>query len=149
MTGAIFGLLGVIVGGVLTGAVEALRESRAQRASSRAAARLLSAELSVQEAILQRRAGEASARPEVDRLPAVIDWPEQRVVMAKTLDDPTWIAVAGAYANLVVWHATRGGTSGEPGGDRQEMTGLAAQLHEARESLRDFRFHGDAGLSSR
>jgi hypothetical protein len=140
MTGAIFGLIGVIVGGVLTGAVEAFRERRAERTLSRAAARLLSAELSVQQEILQRRAGDVSAEPVSDEMPGVTDWPAQRVVMAKTLDDETWIAVAGAYANLVVWHAQRGLSPATVEGRRDEMAALASQLQAARLSLQDFRF---------
>lgn len=142
MTGAIFGLLGVIVGGLLTGAVADFREWRSQRTLSRAAARLLSAELSVQQEILQRRVEDLTRDPVSDGIPAVADWPEQRVLMAKTLDDPTWRAVAGAYANLVVWHAQymRSSTAAEL--QRREMAGLAAQLQDARGSLQDFRFEG-------
>ena len=139
MTGAIFGLVGVIIGGLLTGAVEALRERRSQRTLSRAAARLLSAELSVQQEILQRRAAETSAEAVSDEMPGVADWPEQRVVMAKTLDDDTWIAVAGAYANLVVWHAQSRRTPATADVKRHEMAALASQLQAARKRLHDFR----------
>jgi hypothetical protein len=48
MTGAIIGLVGVVVGGLLTAGVQILQDWRAERTLSRAAARLLSAELSVQ-----------------------------------------------------------------------------------------------------
>jgi hypothetical protein len=134
MTGAIFGLVGVIVGGLLTGAVASFRDWRSQRALSRAAARLLSAELSVQQAIIEQRAA-AADEPVSDDMPTVADWPEQRVVMAKVLDDETWITVAGAYANLVVWHAQ----SGRVPASRDDMSALATQLETARGALQAFR----------
>ena len=76
-------------------------------------------------------------------MPGVADWPEQRVVMAKTLDDETWIAVAGAYANLVVWHAQGGRSPATPEDRRDEMAALASQLQVARESLHDFRVESE------
>jgi hypothetical protein len=140
VTGAIFGLVGVIVGGLLTAAVQAFQEWRSQRKLSRAAARLLSAELSVQQEILQRRAANESAEPASDEMPAVADWPEQRVVMARMLDNATWIAVAGAYANLVVWHSENRRTPSSAEAKRREISELADQLNAARKSLQDFRF---------
>lgn len=137
MTQAIFGLVGVIVGGLLTAAVQGFQDWRSQLTLSRAAARLLSAELSVQQAILARRAAEPETVAEGGEMPAVTDWPAQRVVMARALDDETWIAVAGAYANLTLWHADRGRASASK---RTEMAALAEQLEAARASLQRFRF---------
>ncbi|MGZ6641512.1 MAG: hypothetical protein ACXVFT_06685 [Solirubrobacteraceae bacterium] len=136
MTGAIFGLVGVIVGGLLTGTVETVRERLSQRTLSRAAARLLSAELSVQQVILEKRATDASAEPVSDGMPGVADWPEQRVVMAKTLDDDTWRAVAAAYANLVIWHSQSRPTANADV-KRREMAELALQLKCARWKLHE------------
>jgi hypothetical protein len=140
MTGAIFGLVGVIVGSLLAASVDAFREWRSQRTLSRAAARLLSAELSVQQDILQRRVDDASTQPPSDDMPAVADWPDQRVVMAKMLDDKTWVKVAGAYSNLVVWHAQSSRTAATEDLERQQMEALAYELQAARDALHDFRF---------
>src|SRR4029078_260814 len=76
---AIFGLVGVVVGGLLTGAVSLWQQRRAHRAEARAASRLLSAELSEQHVFLEalvRRDPEAPGRK---HLPAVAAWLEQCV----------------------------------------------------------------------
>jgi hypothetical protein len=147
VTGAIFGLIGVVVGGLLTGAVRALQEWRSQRTLSRAAARLLSAELSVQQLILEDRAAYESAGPVSDEMLAVSDWPQYRALMARALDDEAWVAVAGAYAKLVLWHwESRRETSDEK---RREMWTLAAEVEAARGSLQGFRFGSHRPESTR
>jgi hypothetical protein len=149
VTGAIFGLIGVIVGGLLTGAVQAFQEGRSQRILSRAAARLLSAELSVQQELLRKGATGESAEPVSDEMPAVSDWPEYRAVMARALDDETWIAVAGAYAELVIWHWESRAWPETSEEKRSEMLALAADVEGARLSLQDFRFGSHRPSSAR
>lgn len=144
VTGAIFGLVGVVVGGLLTAAVQVFQESRSQRTLSLAAARLLSAELSVQEEILVRLAKEESAEPVSDDMPPVSDWPDQRAAMARTLDDETWTAVAAAYARLVLWHWENRKASEAGKDQRDEISTLVVHLHAAREKLHAFRFGSDA-----
>src|SRR3954454_18419474 len=105
MASAIFGLVGVVVGGLLTGALSLWQQRRSDRAEARAASRLLSAELSEQHLFLDalvRRGPEATGP---NHLPAVAAWPEHRAGMARLLDDETWQAVAGAYVELGLLHS--------------------------------------------
>ncbi len=107
MTGAIFGLIGVIVGGLLTAAIQAVQQARSDRATARAASRLLSAELSEQHVFLDALVNQDAARPLDSELPAVSAWPEYRAVMARLLEDESWQAVAGAYVGLSIFHSKR------------------------------------------
>jgi hypothetical protein len=143
VTEAIIGLVGVVVGGLLTAAVQIFQDWRAERTNSRAAARLLSAELSVQQLILMRRASDQHASPDSDGMPTVTDWPAQRAVMAKVLDDDKWIDVAGAYATLVIWHSENRRSRAAADARRTEMAALADQLETARYSLQRFRSVSD------
>jgi hypothetical protein len=104
--GAIFSLVGVIVGGLLTGGVQAFQQRRTERAESRAAARLLSAELSEQHVFLDTLIKQASTSTNQD-LPPISAWSEYRAIMARQLDDDPWTAVAGAYVELSLFHAER------------------------------------------
>jgi hypothetical protein len=148
VTGAIFGLIGVVVGGLLTAAVQAFQEWRSQRTLGRAAARLLSAELSVQQSLLEDRAADESAEPVSDQMPAVSDWPQYRAVMARVLDDEAWIAVAGAYARLFLWHWKGPASREAPEAKRGEMLTLATEVEAARATLQGFRFGSDRPSSA-
>jgi hypothetical protein len=105
MTGAIFSLIGVVVGGLLTAVIQALQQGRSDRATARAASRLLSAELSEQHVFLDALINQDTGIPMDGELPAVSAWPEYRAVMARLLDDETWQAVAGAYVELSIFHS--------------------------------------------
>lgn len=98
MSDAIFGLVGVVIGGLLTGALQVFQQRRSDRAEARAVARLLSAELSEQ---LQYLDALVNQDPAVSKqAPTISAWPEYRAAMARLLDDRTWQAVAGAYVEL-------------------------------------------------
>jgi hypothetical protein len=148
VTGAIFGLIGVVVGGLLTAAVQAFQEWRSQRTLSRAAARLLSAELSVQQSILEDRGSDEPAEPVSDEMPAVSDWPQSRAVMARVLDDEAWIAVAGAYAKLLLWHWESPASRETSEEKRRELLTLATEVEAARATLQGFRFGSDRPSSA-
>jgi hypothetical protein len=148
VTGAIFGLIGVVVGGLLTAAVQAFQEWRSQRTLSRTAARLLSAELSVQQHILEHLASDEPAEPVSDKMPAVSDWPQRRAVMARLLDDKAWIAVAGAYAKLLLWHWESPASRATSEEQRRELLTLATELQAARATLQGFRVGSDRPSSA-
>lgn len=133
MTAAIFSLVGVVVGGVLTGIVQAVQQWRAYRIETRAGARLLSAELSRLQLILEEYLGGEFAG--VVKLPAIAAWPEYRAVMARALNAEDWIAVAGAYERLAVLQFNPDRTSFEGRPAREWMSMLDEQLLSARKSL--------------
>jgi hypothetical protein len=138
VTGAIFGLIGVVVGGLLTWAAQLFQDWRSERNVSLAAARMLSAELSVQQEALSR-AAEMTAKRVSDDMPAIEDWPKYRDVMAKALDNEAWTAVAATYANLVLWHWESRVTHESLDETRETMRELAGQAEAARGSLQSFR----------
>jgi hypothetical protein len=137
----------VVVGGLLTAAVQAFQEWRSQRTLGRAAARLLSAELSVQQLILEDRAADESAEPVSEDMPAVSDWPQYRAVMARTLDDDAWKAVAGAYGWLLLWQSRASHETSEE--KRHEMLTLATEVEAARATLQGLRAGSDRRSSAR
>jgi hypothetical protein len=122
MTEAIFGLVGVVVGGLLTGLMQAWQQRRTARAEMRAGARLISAELSVLQERLRRYGDGETERPD---LPDVV-WPAHRAVMARELDRDDWVTVARAYALLELWQ-----------GDQAAAAALAQDMNAARGTLQD------------
>jgi hypothetical protein len=93
MTEAIFGLVGVLVGGAITWGIEAARERRRRREELRVAVRLVSAELKE----LDYRA----RFPQRAKGPAAPAWQAHQHVLARDLNDETWSTVAHAYEDLL------------------------------------------------
>jgi hypothetical protein len=98
MTAAIFGLLGVIVGGVLNGLVSAWLERRARRSDGQTGARLVRSEL-----VFFLAAAKRSASTPLEDLPQLRRattelWQDNRSVLARSLNDRQWARVARAYA---------------------------------------------------
>ena len=137
MTEAVFGLVGVVVGGVLTGIVQAVQQSRADRIETRAGARLVSAELSGQQTILAAYLGGEVAGFET--LPAITEWPQYRAAIARALDDDDWVNVAGAYTRLALLRSNPDGASFEGIARPQWIARLVDELDAARGSLQAFR----------
>jgi hypothetical protein len=100
VTQAIFGLVGVVVGGLITGFVQGLQEWRRDRADLRAAARLLLRELQL--AIVGLRV----ARPQMQAgvVPSILAnlavWPEKQGLLARVLSDADWRRVAQAFDRI-------------------------------------------------
>lgn len=96
MTAAIFGLFGVIVGGVLNTAAGLWQERRRERREARPTARLVMTELSEIQAVLT---ADARRHPEyrMGSMPPPTAWPDGRATLAAVLDGETWTAVSGAY----------------------------------------------------
>ena len=101
MTAAIFGLLGVIVGAVVNGAVSYVLGRQRERAEGRAAARLVGFELrdhaSTLRAVLDRRSWEALG----PRPPDTSEWDAHRAVLARVFDDDEWSTIAQAYSSII------------------------------------------------
>jgi hypothetical protein len=102
VTAAIFGLVGVLVGALLTAAREYLMARRQERASARANARLLSVDLqrasdAVEYCLLPGRAPRAG--PWADELTADA-WTERLTLLARTTRDDDWEPVARAFVEV-------------------------------------------------
>ena len=95
MTEAIFGLVGVLIGGVLSGAVTLWIDRTRERRDAQAAVRLVRDEVG-------RSADRFDLALRVDR--PVNDerstsmWHELRPLLARSLNEETWECVVGAYA---------------------------------------------------
>lgn len=96
MTAAIFGLIGVIAGGLVNGALSVRQERRRERRAARPAARAVMDELSEMQAILS---ADARREPEYQAgaVPAPRAWPDHRMTLASVVDGETWSAISGAY----------------------------------------------------
>jgi hypothetical protein len=104
MSAAVIGLIGVIIGGVLTGGVEFALEHRREKRRGQAAARLVHAALtdidSFVKASLVRRAWLG------DPADALSDaqWLEQRAILAEAPGFDGWYPVAGAWGWIAQLH---------------------------------------------
>ena len=111
MAEAIFGLMGVVVGAGITGALEWLQLRRTRAYSRRAAIRLVGAELLTARATLEAVAdadSDEQARHDLQDavtggFAAVAAWEQHRNVLAEELADDQWDDVVRAYVafNLV------------------------------------------------
>jgi hypothetical protein len=107
MTAAIFGLIGVLIGGVLNGVVSWLIELSRQRDAARASARLLSHELQGNRRVLDDAIGLVSGEiknPEAaaDKLGELSQsqWAEHRSTLARGLRAEDFDVISRAYVNL-------------------------------------------------
>jgi hypothetical protein len=99
---ALFVLAGVIVGGLLTGGVTLALDTRREKRAARAAARLVVAELNEIGARLNAAVAAGVYGPEAGGLPLPDrEWLEGRTLLAVALSDEEWDAVAHAYLNVV------------------------------------------------
>jgi hypothetical protein len=101
MTEALFGLLGVLVGGVLGGGVQVAVAARERRQEARAAARLVFRDLWLAQDML-----EAATRAETWWDPGFAipldDWRTYRKALASALPAEAWTTVDGAFHGLRV-----------------------------------------------
>jgi hypothetical protein len=99
VTEAIIGFVGVVVGGLLTGAVASFTEWRRERAALRAARRLLHLELLAAEWVLST----AMESDDVGRLKGAVPiarWSEFSALMAKNAEPGVWRKLSEAYGPL-------------------------------------------------
>lgn len=95
MTQAIFGLLGVLVGGLVTFGVEMVLHQHRENELVRQAARLVGFDLQVSSRVLRLALKQDELWFEQDR-PAVPSWAESRTVLAAALDANGWKLVTSA-----------------------------------------------------
>ncbi|NUU15757.1 hypothetical protein HP550_00645 [Cellulomonas humilata] len=100
MTGAIFGLIGVVVGAMLNLVVLTLRERSTTKSAARAAARLVGTELLTFATVIRAtRSRDPADLPQVKLLDTTA-WTAYREVLARVLPDQSWTLVALAYAHV-------------------------------------------------
>lgn len=104
MTAAIFGLIGVVVGGLLNLAVAAWHENRRDRLRVRPVARLVMGELRDWQGLLHA----AERRGSDYGLPAPKAWPAGAEVLAPVVDGKTWVALDYAYATAHYLYMSEG-----------------------------------------
>lgn len=104
MTAAIFGLVGVIIGGLLNGAVTAWQARRQEKADGRVAARLVHVEL---RDIYFLGAVAATLEVPPDTPFPTPAWRNHQAVLARALSDKGWETVCGAYELIQGTQATR------------------------------------------
>ena len=100
MNAALLGLLGVVVGAIITGIAPMLVQRRTDRLERRSAARLVRSEL-VRFRNLAFAAGQHSPEhlPQLHQIEPVL-WLSYRALLARVLADKDWILVARAYAHV-------------------------------------------------
>src|SRR4051794_9992388 len=102
MTAAIFGLVGVLVGGLLATTGQYLLGVRNEYAAATVAARLIGAELNVLRAIVQ--SGARNEDPSARDTPV---WDRQQAAFALVAPNRHWDAVETAYVQLAALRASR------------------------------------------
>jgi hypothetical protein len=136
---AIFGLVGVVVGALVTGGVEFLAERRRESSLRRKAARLVEAELDQAARALETAldAGR-SWNP-----PSVPSWAEYAPVLADSLDTDDWQVVESAVGMIKI--EEMGQPDRPPAREEVERESLDEEVHrviqQAAETLR--RLAGD------
>jgi hypothetical protein len=99
MTAAIFGLIGVVVGGLLNGAVAAWQARRTDAHATRVGARLIDLELRYATLALKvlEDDGSKASGEETSRKFSTTAWDKYQEVLARTLSDKDWRIIAHAY----------------------------------------------------
>jgi hypothetical protein len=100
VTAAIFGLIGVIIGALITGGVSYALQVRLERRELRAVARLMLQELG--SADLIRFALDRDDRQLLDDEPIEDEWKRHHLLLARHLPDDDWDAVALGYGERMV-----------------------------------------------
>jgi hypothetical protein len=108
MAQAIFGLIGVLVGGLLTGASQWWQTHQARQLKKRAAARLVLEELADTYAVVRAALGNSDETTAASALREDLDsglltdsaWKEHRPLLAEELPDDDWRVLADAYFEI-------------------------------------------------
>lgn len=96
MTEAIFGLIGVVIGAFLSGAVALAVEARRERRDCIVASRLVSDEISTLSVEVGFWIKEKAVSDDIWPLPRS-SWDEHRAALARTLPAPDWEMVSATY----------------------------------------------------
>lgn len=127
MTQAIFGLVGVIVGALVTGGVSFVRDRRRESADLRAALRLVEDDFHLLLMGLRAMAKAGVWHPRILTM-ELTSWPEHRGILASHLSSDDWLRVS---VGASIFAAARSGA--ERGFAAQEGDDLPALTDEDRE----------------
>jgi hypothetical protein len=135
VTAAIFGLLGVIVGGLVTGGVNYIMERRRERAELRQAKRLVADELltvATQYSIMvEDRETPKKWSPSWANLLPSTSWEQHKATLARGLSDKDWADLPGFYSIVEAYRSSLlGGGPEQPIADEQ-LRQLDAELDSA------------------
>jgi phosphoserine phosphatase len=97
MTEAIFGLVGVIIGGLLNGGVSLLVDKKSQKGAGKVAARMLLSEITNNE-IATKLSLEKSTWRHLRLALSIEEWTRRREPLAAVLSDTEWEAVDDYYS---------------------------------------------------
>jgi len=100
MAAAIFGLIGVIVGGLMNGVVSWLAQRRKDEATALSAKRLVANELGTWITLAQAAAARSPDQLPQLHNPAPKTWQSNRGVLARAVSDADWALLATAYAHV-------------------------------------------------
>jgi hypothetical protein len=106
VTAAIFGLIGVVVGGLLTGGVDYFLQRRTDKAEQKRAKRLVGEEVNTIVFALEEivEDGHLPTRGLTEewrgQYLSVVEWPQQKTALALALNDDEWRALATFYYNV-------------------------------------------------
>lgn len=101
MSQAIVGLIGVVIGGLLTGGVEFALERRRERRSGTAAARLVMESLDDIDSFIKASLARRAWLGDPSEILSNAAWSEHRVVLAEAPGFDGWYPVAGAWGWIV------------------------------------------------
>ena len=134
MSEAIFGLVGVVVGGVLTGLVTVWLDGRHEASEGRVARRIARSEVDqAQQAITEARKGDwpAGWRPTWSQSCAAYRRP-----LAATASDPDFAAIAAAYGSMQLLESgLLSGRRAIDDADRKFFDDVEQSLRTAKEQL--------------
>jgi hypothetical protein len=104
VTAAIVGLLGVLVGGVLTGAIEFSLDRRRDSKAARVASLLLADDLAWSYGVLELILKSDRWLPRPGKLTRIstVMWEEQRLLLGTTISSADWMALAAAAHQLQI-----------------------------------------------
>ncbi len=104
MTIAIFSLIGVLLGGLISGGAPLILERRRERGAARRAKRLVAGEL-LQAGLIFRTISTLKTwpyYPDVDAAVPTSAWQEHRAYLADVLDDDLWNQLVMTYTELEI-----------------------------------------------
>jgi hypothetical protein len=134
MTAALFGLLGVVVGGVLNGTVAWRLESARSMRTARGAARLVRDELRGIEREFSFAAGIRARGKDILALPTT-DWEKYRAALAESLTAEQFDAVSVCFVDLGYWKSVGEAWEGIDDDPKQALRDSAENANVALRAL--------------